>query len=61
MDTNEAKRILEERGWPCDYILYAGTIDHPGKNPIGVVKAFEKLKEKRGPELIPVSSFLMIK
>lgn len=46
MDTNEAQRILEEREWPCDYILYAGTIDHPGKNPIGVVKAFEKLKEK---------------
>lgn len=44
MDDQEATTILEKRGWPTDFILYAGTIDHPGKNAIAVVKAFEELK-----------------
>lgn len=45
MDDQEASDILEKRGWPMDFILYAGTIDHPGKNAIAAVKAFEKLKK----------------
>lgn len=44
MDEQEAATILGKRGWPTDFILYAGTIDHPGKNAIAVVKAFEELK-----------------
>lgn len=45
MDAEKADAILQKKGWPVDYILYAGTIDHPGKNAMAVVKAFEKLKE----------------
>ena len=45
MGEQEAIAILERRGWPLDFILYAGTIDHPGKNAIAVVKAFEELKK----------------
>ena len=44
MEDQEANTILEKRGWPTVFILYAGTIDHPGKNAIAVVKAFEELK-----------------
>lgn len=46
MDTNIAKTVLQKRDWPLDFILYAGTIDHPGKNAIGVIKAFERLKDE---------------
>lgn len=45
MDTKKAMSILESKNWPTDYILYAGTIDHPGKNPMSVIKAFEQLKD----------------
>lgn len=44
MPHEKAKAILENKKWPTSYLLYAGTIDHPGKNSIAVVKAFEKLK-----------------
>lgn len=44
MDERRATSILEKRGWPTDFILYAGTIDHPGKNAMAVVKSFEELK-----------------
>jgi glycosyltransferase involved in cell wall biosynthesis len=30
---------------PGDYLLYVGTIDHPGKNGIALVKAYSKLPE----------------
>lgn len=46
MDTNIAKTVLQKRDWPLDFILYAGTIDHPGKNAMGVIKAFERLKDE---------------
>ena len=46
MNDYEAEGILKAKGWPTDYILYAGTIDHPGKNAIAVVKAFEELKRE---------------
>lgn len=45
MNLLKAEEILEKRGWPQDFLLYAGTIDHPGKNAMGVIKAFEKLKD----------------
>lgn len=44
MESAKAEEILKAKGWPTDFILYAGTIDHPGKNAIAVVKAFEELK-----------------
>ena len=46
MNSEKAEAILKKRGWPQDFLLYAGTIDHPGKNAMGVIKAFEKLKEE---------------
>ena len=45
MDDSKATAVLENRGWPTDFILYAGTIDHPGKNAMAVIKAFEELKK----------------
>ena len=44
MDDSRAEELLNRKGWPTDYILYAGTIDHPGKNALAVVKAFEELR-----------------
>lgn len=45
MDHIKAAKILKEREWPTDYILYVGTIDHPGKNVMGVIRAFEEIKK----------------
>lgn len=47
MDSAKAEVILQKKNWPSDFILYAGTIDHPGKNAMAVVKAFERLKEEK--------------
>lgn len=47
MEKNKAYEIIGNRGWPNDFLLYAGTIDHPGKNAMGVIRAYEGLKEKR--------------
>ena len=45
-DEMQSNRILSEKEWPYRFILYVGTIDHPGKNSLMVVKAFEILKKK---------------
>lgn len=45
MNREKAEEILRKNNWPVDFLLYAGTIDHPGKNAMGVVQVFEKLKE----------------
>lgn len=46
MEHKKALEILKNKGWPSDFILYAGTIDHPGKNVMGVIRAFEQLKKE---------------
>ena len=46
MPNTLANEMLLKKKWPLNYILYAGTIDHPGKNVIAVIKAFEILKKK---------------
>lgn len=46
MSQTQRDAILSERGWPKEYFLYAGTIDHPGKNAMSIVKVFENLKRK---------------
>lgn len=46
MDKEGIKQIFASRQWPEDYILYVGTIDHPGKNAMTVIKAFEELKSR---------------
>lgn len=45
MDKDEAQYYINNKKWPDKYIMYAGTIDHPGKNAMGVIKAFEELRE----------------
>ena len=44
MSHDKASEVLSNRNWPKDYLLYVGTIDHPGKNAMNVIKAFEELK-----------------
>lgn len=46
MKSERAEEVLKKRSWPLDFMLYAGTVDHPGKNAMGVIKAFEKLKDE---------------
>ncbi len=38
------KKVIEERNWPNRFMLYAGTVDHPGKNSMSVIKVFEVMK-----------------
>ena len=47
MDEDRSDEIFAEKGWPDDFLLYAGTIDHPGKNPMSVIKAYEFLRKNR--------------
>lgn len=44
MRQEKADKIIRERKWPLDFLLYVGTIDHPGKNAMGVIQAYEKLR-----------------
>ena len=46
MEDEKATVILKGRQWPEDFLLYAGTIDHPGKNAMMVIKAFEQLRNE---------------
>lgn len=46
MEFSLVREILLKRNWPEKYMLYAGTIDHPGKNAITVIKVFENLRKK---------------
>lgn len=46
MDKSEAESILKSKKWPDNFLLYAGTIDHPGKNAMAVIKVFEKMKRE---------------
>lgn len=45
MEKEKARKIVEKLNIPEEFILYVGTIDHPGKNAMGVIKAFEKLRD----------------
>lgn len=45
MDDAMAEEILKKKNWPLNFILYAGTVDHPGKNSFAVIRAFEELKK----------------
>ncbi|MDD3049332.1 MAG: glycosyltransferase family 1 protein [Bacilli bacterium] len=46
MEPSKANKIIKQHVWPYDFILYVGTIDHPGKNAMSVVKVFEQLKKE---------------
>ena len=45
IEKNKAIEVLDEKNWPHDYMLYVGTVDHPGKNAMGLIKSFEKIKK----------------
>lgn len=46
MEVGKAVKIIHEKKWPENFLLYAGTLDHPGKNVMAVIQAFEHLKDK---------------
>lgn len=39
-----ANNLLKSNGITSNFILYTGTIDHPGKNVLGIIKAYEMLR-----------------
>lgn len=41
----QSGKILSTKNWPENYLLYAGTIDNPGKNAMAVIKIFERIKQ----------------
>lgn len=45
MNEEKTAKIFCEKGWPTNFLLFAGFIEHPGKNTIGVIKAYEELKK----------------
>lgn len=47
MKDEKSRYIFQKKGWPRDFLLYAGTIDHPGKNSMAVIRAFEELKKSK--------------
>lgn len=46
MNADEAKSIIKKRGWKLPFVAYVGTIDHPGRNLIRLIQAFEKLLQE---------------
>ena len=45
MELSNVKDILKKHSIVSPYILYVGTIDHPGKNAISLIKAFNIFKK----------------
>lgn len=45
MDFRKAINIIGKRNWPTKFLLYVGTIDHPGKNAMTLIKAYENLRK----------------
>ena len=39
--------LLLSKGINCNFLLYVGTVDHPGKNSFGLIRAFERLKTEQ--------------
>lgn len=44
MNEIESEEIFDKKNWPKDFILYVGTVDHPGKNAYAVIRTFEQIK-----------------
>lgn len=45
MSDEAANKVLAVKGWASPFILFVGTIDHPGRNLINLIKAYESLRE----------------
>ena len=41
---DEAINVLQGKKWIDNFVLYVGTMDHPGRNLVNLIKAFEELK-----------------
>lgn len=46
MNKNVFSKVLQKYSMDSPYILYTGTIDHPGKNSISLVRAFRKVADR---------------
>ena len=46
MQTDKALEIIQKKGWRQPFIVYVGTIDHPGRNLIRLIQAFENLLKR---------------
>lgn len=44
MNDKDANQILSTKGWAAPFILFVGTIDHPGRNLINLIMAYEGLR-----------------
>jgi len=55
-DDKELKRVKEKYSLPNEFILYLGTIE-PRKNIIGIIKAFEGIRERRDTKLVLAGAF----
>lgn len=47
MNCEEAYSVLSSKNWDAPFILFVGTIDHPGRNIINLIKAYESLCETK--------------
>jgi len=48
MPKDEARRILlQHYALPESYILYVSRLEHPGKNHVGLLRAYARLRERR--------------
>lgn len=47
LDEKKALEVLSKKGWIPPFILFVGTIDHPGRNLINLIKAFETLEDSK--------------
>lgn len=45
MNSEDANRLLSAKNWSAPFVLFVGTIDHPGRNLINLIKAYESLRE----------------
>ena len=46
MNKEDALKIIRDKGWNLPFIVYVGTIDHPGRNLLRLIQAFEMLLEE---------------
>jgi len=55
-DDKELKLVKEKYSLPDEFLLYLGTIE-PRKNIVGIIKAFEGVREKRNIKLVLAGAF----
>jgi len=48
MDGKKAERVLEKYKINGDFIFYVSRLEHPGKNHVGFIKAYDRLRQETG-------------